>query len=73
MMNEKHDSAKNAMKDWLRLIAAETEEDLAEIEHSTSVPEIKDCINKLREMSRDEQIQAEAQRREQEIKEAASE
>ncbi len=52
------------MEDWLALIDAETEGDLEEIEQSTTVPEIKEAIALLRELSADEEVQKEADNRE---------
>ena len=46
----------NPMELWLKLIDAETEEDLAELEKA-DVKEINDAITILREMSADEEIQ----------------
>ena len=51
------------MEDWLALIDAETEGDLEEIEQSTTVPEIKEAITLLRELSANEKVQKEAYNR----------
>ena len=51
------------MEDWLSLINAETEGDLEEIEQSTTVPEIKEAITLLRELSANEKVQKEAYNR----------
>ena len=51
------------MEDWLALIDAETEGDLEEIEQSRTVPEIKEAITLLRELSANEKVQKEAYNR----------
>lgn len=53
--------------DWLRLIAAETEGDLQDIEKTTDSPEILEAIRQLREMSADEEMRALAEKREREL------
>ena len=60
------------MEDWLALIDAETEGDLEEIEQSTTVPEIKEAIALLRELSADEEVQKEADNREKLLNDQAS-
>ncbi len=60
------------MEDWLALIDAETEGDLEEIEQSTTVPEIKEAIALLRELSADEEVQKEAYNREKLLNDEAS-
>lgn len=55
------------MLDWLRLIAAETEGDLQDIEQTTDSPEILETIQQLREMSADEEIRALSEKREREL------
>ena len=60
------------MEDWLALIDAETEGDLEEIEQSTTVPEIKEAIALLRELSADEDVQKEADNREKLLNDQAS-
>ena len=60
------------MEDWLSLINAETEGDLEEIEQSTTVPEIKEAIALLRELSADEEVQKEADNREKLLNDQAS-
>ncbi len=62
----------NRMEDWLNLINAEAEGDLEEIERSTTVPEIKEVIALLRELSADEEVQKEADDREKFLNDAAS-
>lgn len=59
----------NRMEQWLTLIAAETEDDLKELEEITDVPEILQVINELREMSKDEAIVKECEERERQLKE----
>ena len=39
------------MEDWLNLINAEKKEDLMALEMSTKIPEVKDVIVKVRELS----------------------
>ena len=51
---------------WMRLLNAETEEDLAEIEKA-GVPEINKAVAILRELSADEEFREMAERREKEI------
>ena len=60
------------MEDWLALIDAETEGDLEEIEQSTTVPEIKEAITLLRELSANEKVQKEAYNREKLLNDEAS-
>ena len=60
------------MEDCLALIDAETEGDLEEIEQSTTVPEIKEAIALLRELSADEEVQKEADNREKLLNDQAS-
>ena len=53
--------AKNKpMEDWLNLINAEKEKDLMALESATKIPEVKDVIVKLRELSADEKVREEA-------------
>lgn len=52
------------MEDWLKLIDAETYGDLEDLEKSTTVPEILQVIDMLREMSVDEEICEQARQRE---------
>ena len=44
------------MEEWLKLINSETEGELMEIENTTTSPEIKQTIVKLRELSADEKL-----------------
>ena len=60
------------MEDWLALIDAETEGELEEIEQYTTVPEIKEAIALLRELSADEEVQKEAYNREKLLNDEAS-
>ena len=59
-------------EDWLRLIDAETEGDLMELQKSTSIPEINDAIVILRELSADEKVKAEAYYREKRLHDEAT-
>ena len=52
------------MDEWLRVINAETEEELMEVMQTTQIPEIKRTIVKLRQMSADEKLREEARLRE---------
>ena len=52
---------------WLRLINAETEEDLDMLEN-TNIPEIKDAVNVVRFFSGDKQMQHDAFEREMAIR-----
>ena len=44
------------VEDWLKLINAEKEEELMALEMSTKIPEVKDVIVKVRELSADEKL-----------------
>ena len=44
------------MEDWLNLIDAETEGDLMNIQQTTTIPEVRDTIVMLRELSADEKV-----------------
>ena len=44
------------VEDWLNLINAEKKEDLMALELSTNIPEVKDVIVKVRELSSDEKL-----------------
>ena len=59
-------------EDWLRLIDAETEGDLMEIQRTTMIPEVNDAIVILRELSADEKIKAEAFYREKRLHDEAT-
>lgn len=52
------------MEEWLNLINAETEDDLMAIQQNTDIPEIRDTIVMLREMSADDKIRQEVYYRE---------
>lgn len=52
------------VEDWLRLINAETEDELMSIMEETTVPEIKDVVVTVNNMSTDEAVQHEALNRE---------
>ena len=60
------------MEDWLNLINAETEGDLMAIQNTTSIPEVKDTIVMLRELSADEKVRQEAYYREKRLHDEAS-
>ena len=63
---------KKRMEDWLNLINAETEGDLMDIQKETSIPEVKEVIFKLRELSADEKVREEAYYREKRLHDEAS-
>ena len=65
---EKNTESRKRMEDWLMLINAETEEELAELYESTDIPEVRETIDMLREMSKDEEIVKEAGEREEYLK-----
>ena len=60
------------MDDWLRLVNAETEEELMDIMESTSIPEVKKTVVILKELSADEKIQQEAFYREKRLHDEAT-
>lgn len=60
------------MEDWLNLINAETEGDLMAIQQSTTIPEVKDTIVMLRQLSADEKVRQEAYYREKRLHDEAS-
>ena len=60
------------MEDWLNLINAETEGDLMAIQQTTQIPEVKDTIVMLRQLSADEQVRMEAHYREKRLHDEAS-
>ena len=57
------ENEKDPVLQWLRLINAETEEDLDMLEN-TNIPEIKDAVNVVRFFSGDKQMQHDAFERE---------
>lgn len=61
-----------AMEDWLHLINAETEGDLMEIQKTTAIPEVKNTIVMLRQLSADEKVRQEAYYREKRLHDEAS-
>ena len=61
-----------AMEDWLRVINAETEDELMAIQQTTAIPEVRNTIVKLRQMSADEKIRMEAYYREKRLHDEAS-
>ena len=62
----------NRMEDWLKLINAETEGDLMEIQQTTNIPEVQDTIVMIRHLSADEKIREEAYYREKQIHDEVS-
>ena len=60
------------MEDWLNLINAETEGDLMAIQQTTQIPEVKDTIIMLRQLSADEQVRMEAHYREKRLHDEAT-
>jgi len=58
------------VEDWLLLLSAETEGDLMNLEESTDITEIKDAISILRQMSADDEIRQEAEKREKQLNES---
>lgn len=60
------------MEDWLRLISAETEEEIMAIQQTTSNPEVKKAIEILEQISADEQIRKEAYQLEKALLEKSS-
>lgn len=60
------------MEDWLNLINAETEGDLMAIQQTTTIPEVKDTIVMLRQLSADEKVRQEAYYREKRLHDEAS-
>ena len=60
------------MDDWLKLINAETEGDLMDIQKTTNIPEVRDTIVMLRQMSTDDIIRQEAYYREKRLHDEAS-
>lgn len=59
-------------EDWLKLIDAETEDDLMAIQQTTNIPEVKDTIVMVRNLSADERIRQEAYYREKRMHDEAS-
>ena len=60
------------MKEWLRLINAETEGDLMDIQKETKIPEVHQTIVKLRELSADDKLRQEVYYREKRLHDEAS-
>lgn len=60
------------MEDWLNLINAETEGDLMTIQQTTTIPEVKDTIVMLRQLSADEKVRQEAYYREKRLHDEAT-
>ena len=61
-----------AMEDWLRLINAETEGELMAIQQTTAIPEVKETIVMLRQLSADEKVRQEAYYREKRLHDEAT-
>ena len=68
----KKSSKGKAVEDWLNLINAEKKEDLMALEMSTKIPEVKDVIVKVRELSADEKLRREAFYREKRLHDEAN-
>ena len=60
------------IEDWLRLINAETEDDLIAIEETTQIPEVREVVDIIRELSADEKVGQEAFYREKQLRDQAS-
>ena len=60
------------IEDWLRLINAETEDDLIAIEETTQIPEVREVVDIIRELSADEKVRHEAFYREKQLRDQAS-
>ena len=60
------------MEDWFNLINAETEGELMELQQKTDIPEVKDTIVMLRQLSADEKVRQEAFYREKQLHDEAS-
>ena len=60
------------VEDWLNLINAEKKEDLMALEMSTKIPEVKDVIVKVRELSSDEKLRRLAYYREKRLHDEAN-
>ena len=60
------------IEDWLRLINAETEDDLIAIEETTQIPEVREVVDIIRELSADEKVRQEAFYREKQLRDQAS-
>ena len=68
----KKSSKGKAVEDWLNFINAEKKEDLMALEMSTKIPEVKDVIVKVRELSADEKLRREAFYREKRLHDEAN-
>lgn len=60
------------MEDWLNLINAETEEELMAVQQNTNIPEIRETIVMLRQLSADEQVRQQAFYREKQLQDEAN-
>ena len=65
-------SKNKPMDDWLKLINAETEGELMDIQTTTLIPEIQETIVHLRTLNGDEKIRREAELREKRLHDEAS-
>ena len=65
-------SKNKPMDDWLKLINAETEGELMDIQTTTLIPEVQETIVHLRTLNGDEKIRREAELREKRLHDEAS-
>ena len=68
----KKSSTGKPLEDWLNFINAEKKEDLMALELSTKIPEVKDVIEQIRELSADEKLRREAFYREKRLHDEAN-
>ena len=68
----KKSSKGKAVEDWLNFINAEKKEELMALELSTNIPEVKDVIEQIRELSADEKLRREAFYREKRLHDEAN-
>ena len=68
----KKSSTGKAVEDWLNFINAEKKEDLMALELSTKIPEVKDVIKQVCELSADEKLRREAFYREKRLHDEAN-
>ena len=59
-------------EDWLKLIDAETEGDLMEIQQTTNIPEVQDTIVMIRQLSADEKVRQEEKKKKKQLRDEAS-
>lgn len=60
------------MEEWLRLVNAETEEELMDIMEKTSIQDVKKTVVILKELSEDEKVQQEVYYREKRLRDEAT-